>query len=187
MKTRNFIISFIVFITIGIILIVFDYDTPAYISFGFSSILGITFLTTKIMEKSKIKKLDQTYFVLTKEELLKEYNKLSKELNDGKLRQIILTYLEFKEEYSLSELKKFGLWLTKNYDVDPSGIDNGIVILFVNIHQIMMDELMKHIKEEIRKENIQVDFNYGYAIYNEKNDYEALKNEAIKQMNSKKK
>jgi len=179
MKTRNFIIMFVVFISFGVILFLFDQNIAAYISLGFATMLGVTFLTSKILDNKKLKKLDSKYYVLTKEELLKEYNKLSKEFEEGKLKQIILTYLVFKEEYDDVTLKRFGLWLTKNYPVDPSGIDKDIIILFVNIHELMMKELIKDIKQKLKEQQILVDFKYGYSIYKKNDDYEQLKTRAI--------
>lgn len=179
MKTKNFIIAFIVFITFGVILFIFSSKMAAYISFGFAVMLSVTFLTTKIMERRTLKKLDEKYYVLTKEQLLDEYDKLTAEFNKGKLKQITLTYLKFKEEYELNHLKNFGLWLTKNYFADPSGIDGGIIILFVNVHEALMVELIKDIKKKIKEEKISVDFDYGFAIYKQNDDYEMLKTRAI--------
>lgn len=185
MRKRGFIISFSIFIVIGIILIIFDENIAGVISLGFASMLFFTFLTTLIMEKRKIKQLDDIYYVLKKEELLKEYDKLSLEFDNEKLKAITLVYLELKEEYEKEDLKRFGLWLTQKYNADPSGIDEGIIILFVNIHDMFMTELLKHLKNQVKDENIKVDFNYGYANYKTKDDYEDLKARAIKNMKGK--
>lgn len=185
MKKKGFIISFLIFIGIGIILIIFDENVAGIISLGFASMLFFTYLTTLIMEKRKINQLDDVYYVLKKEELLKEYNKLAAEFDNEKLKAISLVYLEFKEEYSQEELKRFGLWLTQQYNADPSGLDEGIVILFVNIHDMFMKELLKHIKKQLKEENIKVDFNFGYANYKFQEDYEDLKARAIKNLEGK--
>lgn len=179
MKTRNYLISFVVFVGFGVLLFIFNQQIAAYISIGFAVMLSVTFITTKVMDKRTLKKLDEKYYVLTKEQLLKEYDKLTAEFNKGKLKQVILAYLRFKEEYELNHLKNFGLWLTKTYFADPSGIDGGIVVLFVNVHEVLMAELMKDIKNKIKEENITVDFDYGFAIYQENDNYETLKTKAI--------
>ena len=45
---------------------------------------------------------------------------------------------------------------------------------------MFMTELLKHLKNQVKDENIKVDFNYGYANYKTKDDYEDLKARAIK-------
>lgn len=185
MRKKGYIISFLIFVVLGIILIVFSEKIAGIISLGFASMLFFTFLTTIIMEKRKIKQLDDVYYVLKKEELLKAYSKLATEFDNGKLKAISLVYLKFKEEYPKEDLKRFGLWLTQQYNADPSGFDDGIVILFVNIHDMFMKELLKHIKAQLKEENIKIDFNYGYANYKKEDDYEGLKARAIKNMKDK--
>jgi hypothetical protein len=179
MKIRTFIIPFLIFLCFGIILVIYDNMVAGFISFGLALMVSVAFITTKVIEQNKINKLDKKYYVLRKEELLKEYAKLTKEFEEGKLKQVTLVYLKLKEEYSLEVLKKFGLWLTKKFPADPSGIDEGIIILFVNIHERLMEELKEFIKDELKKENILIDFDFGYAIYKTNLDFEELKREAI--------
>ena len=42
-----------------------------------------------------------------------------------------------------------------------------------------MEELKEFIKDELKKENILIDFDFGYAIYKTNLDFEELKREAI--------
>lgn len=185
MKLRSFLVSFLAFLILGIILLIIKQNIAGVISLGFASMLGISFVTFRVMEKNKIKKLDSLYYVLKKEALIKQYEKLAKEFDSGKLRAVTLMHLKFKDEYSPQELKNFGLWLTNNYSADPSGFDGGIIILFVNIHELMIKELMKHIKNQLKEENINVDFDYGYANYVTNDEYEELKQKALETIKTK--
>ena len=101
MKIRNFIIPFLIFLCFGIILVIYDNMVAGFISFGLALMVSVAFITTKVIEQNKINKLDKKYYVLRKEELLKEYAKLTKEFEEGKLKQVTLVYLKLKEEYSL--------------------------------------------------------------------------------------
>ena len=44
----------------------------------------------------------------------------------------------------------------------------------------MIEDLIKDIKEKLKEAEIFVDFKYGYAIYKTNEEYEDLKNRAIK-------
>lgn len=179
MRKRPFLIAFIIFFVIGIILFIFKQTTAATIALAFSVMMLLTTLTNFFMNKIKINKLDQTYFVYKKDHLLKEYNKLIKDIEKDKLKALSLVYIKLKEEYELSELKKFGLFLTNKYNADPSGYDDGIVVLFVNIHPKFMDEVLKLIQKQVKEEEILVEFNYGYSYYEENIDYESLRKRAV--------
>lgn len=182
MKFKKFLWAAFIFLGIGVILIVVGENKGAYISFAFSSMMFFTVFTTFIMEKRTIKRLDQVYFVLKKDKLVTEYNKLVKDVDSDKLKALSLVYLKFKKQYKEEDLKRFGLWLTNTYSADPSGIDGGIVILFANIHPQIMDQLMKHIKTQIKEQNITVNFDYSYAYYKNNEEYEELKQRAINKL-----
>ncbi len=179
MKIKTFLTAAIIFLLVGVVLIIIGENKGAYVSLGFSSMMFFSIITLLIIQRRKIKNLDQVYFVLKKEKLLKEYEKLSNDVDSNKLKALSLVYLKLKKDYEKEDLKKFGLWLTNTYSADPSGIDGGIVVLIANIHPKIMEEFMEHIKKQIKEENLIVDFTYGFAYYLNNEEYEVLKKRAI--------
>ena len=50
--------------------------------------------------------------------------------------------------------------VNKKFPSRSFGIDEGIIILFVNIHERFMEKLKEFIKDELKKENILIDFGF---------------------------
>ncbi len=181
MKKRGIIISFGVFTVIGIILLVLKEQNPAFVSFGFASLMLFMLLTFAIIDKQNEKKKDPRYGVLKQEHFQKSFEKITKDYNLGKLKAVGLLFVSFDKEYETKTLLMFSKVLNKLFKIDPMSYDQGIIILLINIHPLMINELMKHLRVSLKVENIDVSFKTGFSSYTGTQTYQELKQEAAKE------
>lgn len=183
MRKKSMLTSAIVFMIMGVVLIIIKQWEAGVIAISFATISGLGVLVILFMDRLDRKKLDSNYFVRRKEFLLKDYEKLTKDFNKGKLKSLSLVTLKLTKEHDPETLKYFGMWLKEAFPTDPKGYDEGIIILYVNIHESLMDELIKQMRKRLKELRLGVSFKYGYTYYTGTESYETLRNlaeEAIK-------
>lgn len=180
MKKRSFYISFILFLGLTIVLILLNQSNAAIISGSFTGFILLSIIGLYIIDYRYHQKLDNKYYVLTKDHLVKEYNKLIKQKEEGKLKAVCLLYLVLIGNYPDDVLKAFGKFLDKSFKIDPVGWDEGYIILLANIHEIMLTEMVKQFKDNLNETNIKVQFRFGAAYYTGSESYDTLKLEARK-------
>lgn len=178
MKKRNFLITFITIFVIAIVLAILKQWQLLYAALTFLFVIGIMIIASAIIDHRYKKKLDKRYQILTKENLIKEYQKIKISKETGKIKAFCLVYFNLEKDYRENDLKSFSGFLKTKFSIDPIGYDDGVVVIVVNMHEIMMNELIKIIKNEMKEKELFVRFNYGIAYYGNNESYQELYNEA---------
>jgi hypothetical protein len=180
MKKRSFYISFILFLGLTIILILLKQYNAAIISGSFTGFILLSIIGLYIIDYRYHQKLDNKYYVLTKDYIVKEYEKLTKQKDEGKLKAVSILYIVLIGNYPDDVLKAFGKFLDESFKIDPVGRDDGYIVLLANIHEIMLTEMVKQFKDKLNETNIKVQFRFGAAYYTGSESFETLKLEAKK-------
>ena len=95
------------------------------------------------MDYQKYKKQDKTYYALNEEHTIKAFNKLKDAKDQGELKAVSIVYIKVLGEHEDAFYKRFGKRLTKNFSIDPVGYIDGYVVVFANVHELMLKEMMK--------------------------------------------
>lgn len=183
MRKRSMLTSMVIFLVIGGVLFIMKQWEAGIISVSFSIVTGLGVLVILFMEYRENKKLDEKHFVRRKEFLLKDYQKLTNDFNKEKLKSLNIVVLKLTKEHDETTMKDFGRWLKEAFPADPKGYDDGIVILFGNIHESLIDELIKQMRKRLKEVRLGVSFKAGYAYYSGSEDYETLRNLAEQAIN----
>lgn len=175
MRKKSMLTSTIVFLLIGIVLLILKQWEAGIIAVAFSLVTGAGILVLLLMEYLERQKYDKKYYVRRKEFLLKDYDKIAQDFNKEKIKSLNIVVLKFTKEHDQETFKLFGKWLKEAFPSDPKGYDEGIVILFANIHESLIDELIKQMRKRLKELRLGVSFKTGYAYYSGSEDYETLR------------
>ena len=86
----------------------------------------------------------------------------------------MLLYIVPNRKYEDNEIKALASYLNKKFSIDPIGYDEGISIVLANIHELLLEEMMRQIKIELIENNIKIDYKYGFSYYTNNESYEDL-------------
>lgn len=178
MRKRSTIVSFVLFVVISLILFFVGEKKAAFVAGGFSSFLLVALLGFYLIDFRNKRKLDPDYKVLKKEHLLAAYDKLVKEYENEKLKAVCLVYLKLAREYDFETIKSFSQLLLKDYKIDPVGYDGGYVVLFANIHELLLPEIIKQLRIKLQQLNLEIEFKYGFSYYTSGKNYQIMLEEA---------
>lgn len=175
MRKKSMITSTVLFAIVGLAMIPFKQWEAMIIALSFSVVMGVGVITILLIEYLESKKLDKTYFLRRKEFIVKDYQKLTAEFDKNKHKAVSMTVFKFTKEHDQKTLKSFAKWLKEAFTTDPMGYDDGVIILFVNMHEALMPELIKQARKRLKDARIGVSFKSGFAYYTGNEDYETLK------------
>jgi hypothetical protein len=173
-KVRNVIYPLIFSLIVAILLFILKQYTAAIIAASFSFIMLISMIGIVIFNKKEESRKDKRYGIYTKENLIVEFNKLKKQKDENKLKALMLLYIVPNRKYEDNEIKALASYLNKKFSIDPIGYDEGISIVLANIHELLLEEMMRQIKIELIENNIKIDYKYGFSYYTNNESYEDL-------------
>lgn len=160
-----------------VFLFVLNYQQAGYIALMFTVIMFLTLVVLYFMDYQKYKKQDKTYYALNEEHTLNAFNKLKIEKDQGALKALSVVYINVLGEQDDVFYKWFGKRLTKGFNIDPVGYIDGYIIIFANVHELMLKEMMRQFIHKLKEEaDIQID--YGSTYYTGKETLYDLINEA---------
>ncbi len=174
MKVKNVVYPLIFSLIVAILLFVLKQYTAGVIAASFSFIMLVSLFGLLIINKKEEKRKDKRFGIYTKENLIIEFNKLKKQKDDNKLKALMILYIVPSKEYKDEDIKALANYLKKKFTIDPIGYDEGISIILGNIHELLLNELMKQIKTELVDSNINIDYKYGFSYYTNSETYEDL-------------
>lgn len=174
MKVRNIVFPLVLSVVLAVVLFILGEITAGIIAISFSFLMVLTTLTIIFYDLRQKKKQDKRFGILTKENFIIEYNKLIKMKENDKLKAVCLLVIKPYGKYTDSDIKSFSTYLKKKFSIDPIGYDDGIVIALANIHELMLEEMMKQIKEELMSKKIPISFRFGIEYYTGNETYEEL-------------
>ncbi len=180
MKVKNVLYPLIFSLIVAILLFVLKQYTAGIIAASFSFIMLVSLVGLLIINKKEESRKDKRFGIYTKENLLIEFDKLKKQKDENKLKALMLLYIVPNKEYEDDEIKALASYLNRKFSIDPIGYDEGIIIVLGNIHEILLNEMMKQIKVELAKNNVNVDYKYGFGYYTNNETYEELLEEIKK-------
>ncbi|MGI6360219.1 MAG: hypothetical protein ACOX02_04180 [Acholeplasmatales bacterium] len=184
MKVKNVIYPLIFSLIVAILLFVLKQYTASFIAASFSFVMLVSLVGLIIINKKEEKRKDKRFGIYTKENLIIEFNKLKKQKDENKLKALMLLYIVPNKEYEDEKIKALASYLNKKFSIDPIGYDEGISIVLGNIHELLVNELMKQIKEELVENNINIDYKYGFSYYTNNETYENLLEEIKRGLNN---
>lgn len=174
MKVRNVLFPLILSLITAILLLVLKQYTPAIIAITFSLIMLLTLLVIVYLNYKEKKRQDKRFGIYTKENIIIEYDKLITLKNNNKLKAVCMLYIKPVGTYTNADIKTFSDYLKMKFSIDPVGYDEGIVVILANIHELLLEEMMKQIKKELIDANIPMHFKYGIDYYTGSETYETL-------------
>ncbi|MFA5719563.1 MAG: hypothetical protein WC939_00730 [Acholeplasmataceae bacterium] len=174
MKTKNIVFPLILSLVMAILLFVLKQNTAAIIALTFSLIMLMTLLGLVYYNHKQKKRQDKRFGIYTKENIIMEYNKLITLKDNQKLKAVCMLYIKPVGKYTNDDIKSFSSYLKKKFSIDPVGYDEGIVIILANIHELLLEEMLKQIKQELIDHKIPIHFNYGIDYYTGNETYETL-------------
>ncbi len=176
MRKKSMLTSAAIFSIVGVLLLIFKQIEAGIIALGFAFVMAVGVGAILLMEFFNNKKLDPVYAVRRKEFIVKDYEKLAKSFDKEKFKALSLVVLKLTHEHDEKTLKLFGRWLKEAFASDPIGYDEGYIIVFVNIHENLMPEMIKQMRKRLKELRLGVSFKSGYAYYTGNEDFETLKN-----------
>ena len=180
MKKTNLLIMMIIFMALTALFIFLRETTFTYISSTLTFVILIMLSAKTIIDKQYQKKLDKRYMLLTNENMIKQYDKLRLEKENDKIMAFCLIYFKLLENYDDKTILNFGKYLKTKFSIDPIGFNDGVVVIVVNMHEIMMNEMFKTIKNELKQLEFNIKYKVGMAYFSGNETYDALLEEAKK-------
>lgn len=174
MKVKNILGPLILSLITAILLFILKQYTPAIIALTFSFILLVSLGVIAFYNRQQKKRQDPRFGIYTKDNLIIEYDKLVAQKDANKLKAVCMLYIKPIGDYTNSDIKTFSDYLKQKFSIDPIGYDEGIVIILGNIHELLLEEMMKQIKQELTEQKIPIAFNYGVDYYTGFESYEIL-------------
>lgn len=180
MKVKNVVFPLIFSLIVSVLLLVLKQYTGGIIAASFSFIMLVTLISLIVINKKEERRKDKRFGIYTKENLIVEFNKLKKQKDENKLKALMLLHIIFNKQYEDEKIRDFASYLKKKFSIDPIGYDEGISVALVNIHEILLTEIMRQIKIELVENNIDLDYRYGVSYYTNNETYEDLLEEIKK-------
>lgn len=178
MRKRNLLVMLVILIILSVVFISLGELMFFYLSATLSFVIFIMVTSKMIIEKQYQKKLDKRYQLLTNENLIKEFGKVKKDKDEGKIKAFCVVHFGFLEKYQDEMIISMGKYLKTKFSIDPMGYIDGIAIIVVNMHEIMMNEMLKIIKKELKDNGFKLKYKVGIAFYSNDDSFEKLLSEA---------
>lgn len=174
MKTKNVVFPLTLSLATAVLLFILKQNTAAIIALTFSVIMLMTLVGLLYYNQKQKKRQDKRYGIYTRDNIIIEYNKLITLKNHQKLKAVCMLYIKPNEGYVDEDIKTFSAYLKKKFPIDPIGYDEGIVVVLANIHELLLEEMLKQIKQELIEHKIPIQFKYGVDYYTGSETYETL-------------
>lgn len=178
MKKSNLLIMLVILVILSVVFFVLKQLMFFYAAATLAFVILIMLASRFIIDKQYQKKLDSKYKLLNEENLEKEFNKIKKSKDEDKIKAFCVVHFALLEKYDDKVIEEFGKYLKIKFSIDPIGYKDGIAIIVVNMHEIMMNEMFKIIKKEMKNNELKLRYKVGLAFYTSKDTFETLIEEA---------
>lgn len=178
MRKANLLLMLGIFSVLAIVFVILEQTMFFYASATLVFVIGIMLVSRVLIDKKYQKKLDKRYQLLTRDNLEKEFEKVRKTKEEDKIKAFCLVHFSFLENYEDKIIEEFGKYLKTKFAIDPMGYVDGIAVIVINMHEIMMNEMFKIIKKELNDKNFNLKYKVGMSFYTNNDSLESLLSEA---------